>query len=521
MNAEREREIKLLDSHGHDPAAIVEAIRALGFAVDVHAVRLQRDVYLDSPRLDFARAGAGLRWRSAEGVSLICWKGPGIVDEDVMTRLEVEAPWPSSRLPEASSELPAALRAHAQPLALARPLAEIAVVTCERHAFTVVSADGDARAELAVDAVTGHVSGHAVAFHEIELEIEEGDAEPFIALGQQLRARFELEPSTISKLERTRELAGVDPVDPSPAAPLDLDMPFQDAALAVFRHHLASVLEEEPGTRLRTHIERLHKMRVATRRLRASFRTFRGAFTLDALAPWDALMRRTGRALGPARDLDVLLDTLPALGASLPEDVAHEIGPFAELVHALRDAEQERLLRWLESRARLRGFERFQHFVETGPRPGERLALPLRDVAPGLVLGAARKVYRRGAKIRDDSPPEKLHALRIAMKRLRYTLESFADAYGKPLRSFIDDTKALQDVLGAFNDTVVHAALIRELVERKGKHLPRSAVLASGALVGVLVARGEEARSHFEEIFGEFARGEVRQRLEEAVNGRW
>lgn len=516
-----EREIKLLDASGHAPDEIVAAVRAHGFETDGASVHEQRDIYLDSARADFARRRSGLRVRVRAGERLVTWKGPAIAGEDVVTRVEIEEPWYGGDVPLRAADLPVTLRAHAEPLAYGRPLAEIARIDTVRRAVALRDPAGGGRAELAIDDVAGQAqAGEVQRFHEIEIEIQQGGDGPWLGLAAALRERFGFETSSTSKLERTLRHDSDAHPHADDDARVTLDMPFQEAARVVFRGHLARLRDEEPGTRLRTHVERLHKMRVATRRLRASFRTFHGAFATGALDPWDALMRRTGRALGPARDLDVLLEALPGMRETLPGAMWDDLQPFVALVRELRAREQGNLLRWLTSAQRLRGFERFDAFLDRGPR-GVVLSLGLRDVAPGLVLGAARRVWRKGAKITPDSPPEKVHALRIAMKRLRYTLEAFLDAYGKPLRSFVDDTKALQDLLGTYNDAIVHVAFVRDLVEKRGKSLPKNTVLAAGGVIGALSARGGEARAHFDEVWRAFERPETRQKLEEALTGRW
>lgn len=59
-----------------------------------------------------------------------------------------------------------------------------------------------------------------------------------------------------------------------------------------------------------------------------------------------------------------------------------------------------------------------------------------------------------------------LHNLRIAAKRLRYTLELFAGVFGEDGKRQIDRVKAIQETLGNLHDLDVRIALISdELVE--------------------------------------------------------
>jgi len=59
--------------------------------------------------------------------------------------------------------------------------------------------------------------------------------------------------------------------------------------------------------------------------------------------------------------------------------------------------------------------------------------------------------------------PEGLHRVRLAAKRLRYTLELFRPCYGPGLESRIEGLRSLQQVLGEINDC---AATVRLLARR-------------------------------------------------------
>ena len=69
-----------------------------------------------------------------------------------------------------------------------------------------------------------------------------------------------------------------------------------------------------------------------------------------------------------------------------------------------------------------------------------------------------------GAAIDDESPAEALHELRKVGKELRYLLEFFAGLFhAEVVKPMIKSLKALQDVLGRFQDLEVQADTLREL----------------------------------------------------------
>lgn len=68
--------------------------------------------------------------------------------------------------------------------------------------------------------------------------------------------------------------------------------------------------------------------------------------------------------------------------------------------------------------------------------------------------------------VSDPLAKTELHDLRIAAKRLRYTLELFADVLGDTTDVQIERVKAIQEALGNLHDLDVHIALISdELVD--------------------------------------------------------
>jgi CHAD domain-containing protein len=505
-----ETEFKLLVDRPLSEDDLRSALGACGVAVEAAESRAQHDVYLDSARRDLTRAGAALRVRRHGERAWLTFKAEGGAGGagGLTRRVEDEQPWAGQGLPERGDALPELLRHRVEPLVYARELAPIAELRTERLVVPV-RLDG-VPAELALDRVEGEpAAGAPRRFGELEIELADDAPGAWPDVVTALRERLDLREGGASKLER---VLGDTVAREPPPVPLERRMPFAQAAREVFRRHLLRLRREEPGTRLREHIERLHKMRVATRRLRASFRTLGGAFRPGELEPWDRLMRRTGGALGPARDLDVLLEALPGLLAGLPDAVREDLEPFVRLVEQRRDREQVALLRWLQARRRLAATARLQQWLDADlPEPGRR-ALRVDEVAPGLVLRAARRALRRGAAIGADTPPERLHALRIAMKRLRYTLEPFTPLYPE-LDRFVEASKELQDVLGAFNDAAVQQHLVAELVDRYGRRLRRPTVMAVGALLGAIASRGEQARAHFEAAWSAFDRKRNRRAL--------
>ncbi|MCZ7588977.1 MAG: CHAD domain-containing protein [Gaiella sp.] len=250
--------------------------------------------------------------------------------------------------------------------------------------------------------------------------------------------------------------------------------PSRDAGpLDTLGHALAEqarrLLLHDPGTRLGSDPEELHQLRVATRRLRAFLRA--GRELVDA--SWAASLRDElgwlGRALGPARDLDVLLERLTADAEALGDETV----PAALLATLEEERVEARavVVDALSSDRYLALLDRLDAVAEPPPSGVET---PLAEVW--------RREWRRTRRVLDrldgDSPDAELHAGRIRVKRARYAAELASPALGKRGRAFVDAAKALQDVLGEHQDATVAEARLREWATGGGDANAASRLLA-------------------------------------------
>jgi CHAD domain-containing protein len=234
-------------------------------------------------------------------------------------------------------------------------------------------------------------------------------------------------------------------------------------------------------------------MRVATRRLRSTLRTFRPLLDRSRTDPVAAELKWVAEVLGHMRDGEVLLARLRSeLDALSPEDV---IGPVparvestltADTAAARRDA-----LRHLRSRRYLALLDTLDSLAAAPPY-GEAANGRAEDVLPRLV----RKTHRKVAAALDDAathPPgeardERLHEARKLAKRLRYVGETLTPAFGRGAARLASRAEDLQEVLGAHQDSVVARGELRQL--------GRAAELAGeSAYTYGLLAAGEQQRA--------------------------
>jgi CHAD domain-containing protein len=236
------------------------------------------------------------------------------------------------------------------------------------------------------------------------------------------------------------------------------------AVVKVLAFHYRRMLSHEPGTRLGKDVEALHDMRVATRRMRAALRVFRASLDPEAHASLRKGMRRTGWTLGPVRDLDVFRQKTRIYRESLPDEQQGGLDEFLQVLEARREAARERMIAYLNGRQYARFKTDMDRFFAGdgspgGPASGDRVL----DVAPTAIRERLADVLAFNQEVSlPDPPPERLHALRIACKRLRYTLEFFEEVLGPQTRALIVEIVALQDHLGIVQDAVVAGHILRD-----------------------------------------------------------
>jgi CHAD domain-containing protein len=194
----------------------------------------------------------------------------------------------------------------------------------------------------------------------------------------------------------------------------------------------------------------IHQTRVALRRLRAAFTVFRPAIDGPRTRALSAEARWLAGECAPARDLHVFLT-----------ESVEEVPPAVKKIAARLAAAHLQRARAALSGARFAAFERdLAAFAAQRPaRTGARL-----DTFGRRVLETRHaKVARRGRGL-DRLDEERLHRLRIAIKKLRYAATylapAFAPADAKP---YIEATVRLQGALGALNDRATARRMLADL----------------------------------------------------------
>lgn len=239
------------------------------------------------------------------------------------------------------------------------------------------------------------------------------------------------------------------------------DVSVRDAARMVLAERLETVRAKlGPAAELSNDSEPIHQLRVATRRAGAALAVFRERLPVKETKAARKQLRRLRRSAAQARDVDVFLATLESWAPSQPNvakpgihflfghAVAERRAAHAVVVAAIERAEKDR-------RRRVRGLIRG---VKRGGGPLSQFAAP-------IVASLARNFSDAiDAADFDDAP--RLHALRVAGKRVRYALEILTPSLPaeavEPLHAVLTE---LQRILGIAHDNVQAIRRLDRLVD--------------------------------------------------------
>lgn len=253
---------------------------------------------------------------------------------------------------------------------------------------------------------------------------------------------------------------------------------FPDPAFCLFasgalEKRIWAVLDEIPGVRENRDPECLHRMRVASRRFRTALSLFAGCFPEEDLKRWEKEARRVGRALGEARDADVQASSVAAILDGLED---RRVQPGVErLVLRLKQKRERlqegviRVLDSLEEGALKKAFPEALRALSVRMRlacPEEEVS-SARDAALGKLACRLAELESFDSAVDHPERVEELHAMRIAAKRLRYTLEIFRPLVGEEAAGFVEKLKKLQDLLGEIHDCDVWTAWLPLFLERE------------------------------------------------------
>ncbi|MFE9605312.1 CHAD domain-containing protein [Streptomyces hokutonensis] len=342
----------------------------------------------------------------------------------------------------------------------------------DRDLRHLVDAEGVLLAEVSVDAVHAERladGGGTAQWTEIEVELaDDGDPVFLDKVEKRLRKAGVRPSSSASKLARAlaetapkkakKRKAPVPPPEPETAG---------DHVLAYVRDQRDAILELDPAVRQDAY-DSVHRMRVATRRLRSTFRSYGKVLDRTVTDPVGEELRWLASELGVDRDREVMTERLTTVLAELPRTLVS--GPVRTRMrtwaNARRGGSRRRLIGVLDSKRYLALLDTLDALVAEPP------LLPDAAGTPEKVIGkAVRKDFGKVSALVEEAigaPPGAdrdlaLHEARKKAKRTRYAAEAASPALGAPARGLAKSMKSLTSLLGEHQDSVMVRVTLREL----------------------------------------------------------
>ncbi len=350
------------------------------------------------------------------------------------------------------------------------PLFEIKIERSTKETRT-----GNTRIEYAVDRGEVIVGDRKAGISEIELELLGGDMARLFASARQLN---DLAPTRLHL--RTKSETGMllekqpHPVwSRKPRIDLMASMSGEDALKAIALGCLKHLTSNDDCALSGAHEEGVHQCRVALRRLRSVLSIFRRDLPVDVAGRLNDQARWLLDELGPARDLFVLRTELldPVLeSAGRPECLIlleRAILSQEKLAQAdvRRALSSNRYGRFLIDLAEF-GFSGVEASTVTRQQRN-RLERSATVYAAQSLSRLHKSLKKRGRKF-DSLSIEERHAVRIAVKRMRYGVDFFKSLYDDAhRREYSGQLAGLQKMLGRLNDVAVAESHLTALISHR------------------------------------------------------
>jgi CHAD domain-containing protein len=242
----------------------------------------------------------------------------------------------------------------------------------------------------------------------------------------------------------------------------------------------------------------IHQTRVALRRLRAAFGLFKSTVDGPVVRALSAEAKGLAGECGPARDLHVFMT----------ESVENIPPTVKRIANRLMQTHFERARTALAG-ARFKNFNsQLEAFIALPPAETH---WRLDSFARRLLTDRHAKVLKRGRKLH-TLDAERLHRLRIAIKKLRYAADFLQPAFAasalarEQAKAYIGTTTRLQGALGALNDREMAQHMLSDLAMAAR---PNEDVASALKALGKQASGGEKRRRRkLEEAWKTFSKAE-------------
>jgi len=260
----------------------------------------------------------------------------------------------------------------------------------------------------------------------------------------------------------------------------------------------------------------VHESRKTIRKLRTGLRLFEPYFENQILRSYRKRARKFMRRLARSRDIAVFLLNLEAFVVESSDSIGLSdqdrllLDDLTNYLRSRQSAADARVKEYLDDGKYRRLLADLKAFADgdNGQAVAEN-ATKVAYVAPVMIYQKLERVRTMGDRL-EQLQPEKLHALRITCKELRYTLEFFEGFLGPDANECLETTRLLLLHLGEVNDARVHLQMMDQIDKRELN--PAIAIYRP-----VVEERLQHLRDSFPSLWAELNSPEWRANLASAV----
>lgn len=382
-----------------------------------------KDIYVDTPEKYFQCNQLECRIRLSQGHSELTLKSILKAKDKIFVRDEK-----TIQLPHFSSKKAALTYCQNYFFKNIQPLFEI----LNNRQIQTLTLPGGTCAEVSFDQVVMSCGKKKFSMNEIELEFKSGNLDEFKAFVNQVP----LDTSKHSKYEVAMSHLLQD------SSPCSIDT-IQDTASRLLKKNLEKLKENEAEVLTSFNPDAIHDMRVAIRRLRAAFNSFKKVLPSKAKNIRE-MLQKVGSVLGKKRDLDIFS---VFIFQTIGKQFEKLEGKFKKKI--LRELKSKEYVQLIKSLEKLKVQSTKKNIFKE---------------SRSQIRKALFRTFEIGSFIDSKVDDKTLHKLRIAIKKLRYTCEFFEPLYSKyicSLESLILKAKNIQDILGDHQDAMTGISLLK------------------------------------------------------------
>lgn len=236
---------------------------------------------------------------------------------------------------------------------------------------------------------------------------------------------------------------------------------------------IAQLKADIEGTLIGDDIEYVHRMRVASRRLRNALGVFNEYLPGHYADKWRGEMKGITKALGNARDLDIQIQLIKEKKQEILNKKLKT--GYERLLLRLtqrRTKAQEKVVTTIHSLQENQTLEEMKQLLqEENLEVNQRYTPELYPIAHKAIINTLDTFLSFQEDIQTPNNVDKLHAMRIAGKHFRYTMEIFNPLYQEALTPFIEIMKEIQDQLGEIHDCDVWITWLPEFIQQEKERL--------------------------------------------------